>query len=51
MIFRKRTTEEGNGDGSGSQPEIKCYPTHSKGGPAFAWSKTLSVDASLEVNN
>ena len=65
MIFRKRTMKKGNsrdllrtthrrkgnGDGSGCQPEIKRYPTHSKGGPAFALSKTLSVDPPLEANN
>ena len=37
-------------DDSGHQPATKSYPTRSKGGPAFTWSKTLSVDAPLEAN-
>ena len=50
-LLRTNHRRKGNGDGSGRQPEIKRYPTHSKGGPAFAWSKTLSVDTPLEANN
>ena len=38
------------GDGSTHQQATKSYSTQSKGGPAFAWSKTLSVDAPLEAN-